>query len=174
MKHLRRTPTLAVLAGLGLLPLACAEPANPVMGPSTNPGGKIAGANSDAAVGEAGARTEDVYVPPDAQLTTCNLLRQDCPKHPLTMGPQGCYRISGGAHCAPAGQLPHGSNTCESDLDCTPGLVCARSYDTGGDCQNICDPGDGSNSVCPDNYYCLPMAPSGVLSKAGYCSPPLS
>jgi hypothetical protein len=175
MRDLDRASVFAVVAvlGLGLLPAACADQANPVLPPSGGGGGKIVGIGaSDAAVGEVSwlADAEDAYVAPDVQLATCDMLRQDCPKSPITGTPQGCYRISGGAHCAPAGDLLHGTNSCVSDVDCRPGLVCAKSTDTGGDCQTICDPDAGAYE-CPDFFICTRMAPTGPMSRFGYCAP---
>jgi hypothetical protein len=170
MKDLDRAALVAVVTLLWLGPLlaGCADKANPVL-PSGGGGNKTAGTTAGDAAVSVLADAEDAYVAPDVELASCDMLKQDCPKSPITGTPQGCYRISGGAHCAPAGDLLHGTNSCQSDVDCAAGLVCARSTDTTGDCQTICDPDAGAYE-CPDFFICTKMAPTGPMSRFGYCT----
>jgi hypothetical protein len=177
MRDLDRASVFAVVAvlGIGLLPAACADQANPVLPPSGGGGGKTAGTTDrDAAVTEVSLRAdaEDAYVATDVEPTTCNMLLQDCPRDSVTNQAQGCYRWEGSPRCLAAGDLQVGSHACEADSACAPGLVCDLASGTGGDCATICDPTDTTFAVCLVGQICKQMGGAGQLAKVGYCHTP--
>jgi hypothetical protein len=168
-------PLFVVLAGLACVfgAPACADQANPVLPPSGGHGGLTAGGGgtTGAIDAQTPSDAEDTapYVPADASTSTCDLLKQDCPKNPITQVPQGCYPVSGSGRCEPVGETGE-FGTCSADTDCTRGLVCVRQSpgDSFSYCQPICDlRSDATSSVCSIGLVCQSM--SG-FTNVGRCT----
>jgi hypothetical protein len=91
----------------------------------------------------------------------CDLLAQDCP-----LAGYGCYALSGGNQCLPAGSGAL-DEACSIPTDCGAGLTCIAPHSgTPARCLALCDP---SASTCPAERPCTELlaAPSvGVCLAA--------
>ena len=116
-------------------------------------------ASTDAVVDKPGNRPADAGGLPDAGVSMCSLIRQDC------NGNRGCYPTTGGTTCLPPGGLVE-NVPCEEHADCAPGLVCANVFAGAGKlCEPVCD--TTAVRPCADNRACRPL----MGSLIGSCEP---
>ena len=161
---------LAGVLALGLF--ACAEQANPVIPSTPNLPGTQATGGGDAAATQADASPDTEPARTDVTtVAVCDLLRQDCPLHPLSGQPQACYPESGVGRCETIGDGKPAFAPCTVNTDCDRGLACVTPCGLSfPECQYLCDPNaDLASTNCASDQVCSTLDSSHTV---GICRQP--